>query len=198
MTAMLLVLAFFKYDRLIYQSFGGDIATGPGQWLLTLPLPIGISFYTFHGISLVVDTFNKNDTIKRLRTRAMHFAHTALYLTFFPQLIAGPIMKARDFLPQIEHKKIEDIDWHAATRALIAGYFLKLVVADNLAVLTSGMSADHTIHSSYILVTSIFAYSCQIFRRLRRIFADRNRPCVSFRLPADDEFQFSIFSAELF
>jgi alginate O-acetyltransferase complex protein AlgI len=162
-TAMLLVLAFFKYDRLIYQSLGGDIATGPGQWLLTLPLPIGISFYTFHGISLVVDTFNRNDTIKRLKTRPLHFAHTSLYLTFFPQLIAGPIMKARDFLPQIEHKNIKDIDWQAATRALIVGYFLKLVVADNLAVLTSGMSADHAIHSSYLLVTSIFAYSCQIF-----------------------------------
>ena len=85
----------------------------------------------------------------QLGRRWLHLARTSLYLAFFPQLIAGPIMKARDFIPQIGSKILRDIDWNAATRALITGYFLKMVVADNLAVLTSLMSYDLVIRSSF-------------------------------------------------
>src|SRR6266853_4314963 len=136
--AMLLVLGFFKYDRLIAETLFGNVAAAPGfaHRLLMLPLPIGISFYTFHGISLVVDTFTGQSGLPRTLPARDHAARTLLYLTFFPQLIAGPIMKARDFLPQIERKEFGRIDWAAATRALIVGYFLKMVVADNLAALT--------------------------------------------------------------
>ena len=162
---MLLVLAFFKYDRLIAQTIVGDLDAirGPGQWLLTLPLPIGISFFTFHGISLVVDTFTSRAGLQEISAARPHVARTFLYLTFFPQLIAGPIMKARDFLPQIKAKELRDVDWESVTRALVTGYFLKMVVADNLSVLTSLMSGNAAQTPSIILLALIFAYSCQIF-----------------------------------
>jgi alginate O-acetyltransferase complex protein AlgI len=162
---MLLVLAFFKYDALIAMTLHGDLdaASGPAHWLLMLPLPIGISFYTFHGISLVVDSFTGAARLTRAEPMRAHAARTLLYLTFFPQLIAGPIMKARDFLPQIGRKKLATIDWDAATRALLVGYFLKMAVADNLAVLTALMTGDVSAISSITLVTLVFAYSCQIF-----------------------------------
>jgi alginate O-acetyltransferase complex protein AlgI len=163
--AMLLVLAFFKYDRLLAQLVAGDIdaISGPAQRLLALPLPIGISFYTFHGISLVVDTFTGKEPLRAKIPGAEHAARTLLYLTFFPQLIAGPIMKARDFLPQIAHKELRAVDWEAATRALIVGYFLKMVVADNLAVLTEAMTQDVSGTPSITLLMMVFAYSCRIF-----------------------------------
>jgi alginate O-acetyltransferase complex protein AlgI len=163
--SMLLVLGFFKYDRLIYDTiFGGTHDTSfTTQWILNLPLPIGISFYTFHGISLVVDTFSGSVRDRKKLSMPTHISQTILYLTFFPQLIAGPIMKAHDFLPQIGRKSIRDIDWDSATADLIAGYFLKSVVADNLSAMTSLMVADHSHVPSITLLTMIFAYSCQIF-----------------------------------
>jgi alginate O-acetyltransferase complex protein AlgI len=163
--AMLLVLAFFKYDRLIAETLFGNLDAAPGfaHSLLMLPLPIGISFYTFHGISLVVDTFTGQADLRRAVPARVHAARTLLYLTFFPQLIAGPIMKARDFLPQIGRKEFGGIDWDAATRALIVGYFLKMVVADNLAALTGLMTGDVSHAGSITLLTLVFAYSCQIF-----------------------------------
>jgi alginate O-acetyltransferase complex protein AlgI len=165
--AMLLVLAFFKYDRLIAETVFGNLDPAPGLAgrLLMLPLPIGISFYTFHGISLVVDTFTGQANLQRAVPARVHAARTLLYLTFFPQLIAGPIMKARDFLPQIGRKEFGAIDWTAATRALIVGYFLKMVVADNLAGLTglTTGSVNTLAAGSITLLTLVFAYSCQIF-----------------------------------
>ncbi len=163
--AMLLVLAFFKYDRLIAETFftDPDKVGGLAHSLLLLPLPIGISFYTFHGISLAVDTFNNKSSLRSLAADRESLPRTLLYLTFFPQLIAGPIMKARDFLPQIEKKSIHAINWESVTRALIAGYFLKLVIADNLAVITNLMTGDVSGAAAITLLAMIFAYSCQIF-----------------------------------
>jgi alginate O-acetyltransferase complex protein AlgI len=162
--AMLLVLGLFKYERLIVETvFTTVAANDPAHWMLMLPLPIGISFYTFHGISLVADTFAGRAGVRLDDRAGEHAARTLLYLTFFPQLIAGPIMKARDFLPQIGRKKLDDVDWDAATRALIVGYFLKMVVADNLAPLTAAMTGDVSATPSTTLLTLAFAYSCQIF-----------------------------------
>lgn len=163
--SMLLILGFFKYDRLIYTSIVGtvDQASSPAQWILALPLPIGISFYTFHGISLVVDTFSGNMPDRNRLSAQRHLSQTLLYLTFFPQLIAGPIMKAHDFLPQIDRKYFNDVNWELATGDLIGGYFLKSVVADNLSTLTNLMLADHSHAPSIVLLMLIFGYSCQIF-----------------------------------
>jgi alginate O-acetyltransferase complex protein AlgI len=121
-----------------------------------VPLPIGISFYTFQGISLVIDTY-KEKTPKE-------YKYIPLYLSFFPQLVAGPIVKARDFLPQIATKYIKHIQWELATKQLITGYFLKMVVADNLSNYTAFMVYPYLENISSInLLALLFAYSLRIF-----------------------------------
>lgn len=105
--ANLSLLTFFKYSPLFERTFFNE--TGSlGEFLLMIPLPIGISFYTFQGISLLVDTFasDKMEKYKSLVHKSFfrHSLNTALFISFFPKLIAGPIAKAHDFIPQIKKK----------------------------------------------------------------------------------------------
>ncbi|MBA2587656.1 MAG: MBOAT family protein [Alphaproteobacteria bacterium] len=167
----LTVLAFFKYDRLVYASLvGSQPAGGFLGTLLGVPLPIGISFYTFHGISLVVDVFRARRSgetqspLKQERGFLDRARRTFFYLTFFPQLIAGPIVKARDFYPQMGGKLFADIHWYGVAKALIIGFFLKSVVADNLAQQTTVLAPPFCYSQSTLnLVFVLVAYSIQIF-----------------------------------
>lgn len=165
--ANLLILCFFKYGPLLGRTFlpaDGSV----GAWLVSLPLPIGISFFTFQGISLVVDTYRNRDVeaYRSLiaRNLAKHTQTVFFFKAFFPQLVSGPIVKAHDFLPQISAKFYRDIRWEYCFRTLVLGYFLKMVVADNL--------KDHTLMitypyfenlSSFTLLVLLFGYSMQIF-----------------------------------
>lgn len=165
--ANLLVLAFFKYNHLAASLFPSLSAPGdPLQALFILPLPIGISFYVFHGISLLVDVFRAGSTRTLVRSGgfAGHLNNSLLYITFFPQLIAGPIMKAHDFYPQIAPKLFKDIDWNGAIEALIVGYFLKVVIADNLSQQTIWLTYPYYLGlSSVNLLLLLLGYSVQIF-----------------------------------
>jgi alginate O-acetyltransferase complex protein AlgI len=167
--ANLTALAFFKYNHLILQTFPAlsEVSADPVRFLLMLPLPIGISFYTFHGISLLVDTFRKGSArndVSSARGALEHSQNTLLYVSFFPQLIAGPIVKAHQFYPQIGRKYLRDIDWDGATTALIVGYFLKVVIADNLSQQTFWLSYPYFLSdSTWDLIGLLFGYSMQIF-----------------------------------
>jgi alginate O-acetyltransferase complex protein AlgI len=87
-----------------------------------------------------------------------------LFISFFPHLVAGPILKAHDFLPQIGVKKFNDIQWTYVFKKLIIGYFLKMVVADNLKDFTYWISYPYFQSKSTItLITMLFGYSAQIF-----------------------------------
>ena len=112
------LLGFFKYKFLWIQDIADATSRSSltiGDWLILAPLPIGISFYTFHGISLMIDVYRKNNAISieggLAGGAAKHFTNTLLYLVFFPQLIAGPIIKAKDFFPQVSLKRFTDIDF---------------------------------------------------------------------------------------
>lgn len=167
----LAILGFFKYGGLIERSFFDGLVASDSVLglLLSLPLPIGISFYTFHGISLIVDVSRSPDAVATERPRqrptlARHLRNTLLYLTFFPQLIAGPIIKAHQFYPQITAKQFSTIDWTGATKALIVGYFLKRVVADNLQNATYLLTYPaYLTQSSLNLIVLDFGYSMRIF-----------------------------------
>ncbi len=161
----LAVLALFKYGTLLAGLFaarGPHAPTGLALALLALPLPVGISFYTFHGISLVVDVWRRDYVPPQ---RASHHARdTLLYLVFFPQLIAGPIARARKFLPQVAPKSWRGIRWRTAARALIAGYFLKLCVADHLRPLTSLLDSPYIAGVPAVNIAALLGgYSAQIF-----------------------------------
>lgn len=163
-------LAFFKYDRLVASLFlDADARQIP--WvtaLLAIPLPIGISFYTFHGISLVVDAYRSGIPAAASgtppRSFGEHLRQTLLYLVFFPQLISGPISKANYFFPQIGPKRLRDIDYVLVLRALIYGYFLKSVVANNLQDHTGFISYPVFLEfSSGDLLAMLLGYTGQIF-----------------------------------
>lgn len=161
----LLILIFFKYSPLVAKSFF-DTQHGIGNFLLTIPLPIGISFYTFEGISLLVDVYsNKHaDVLTIDKSFRKHVYKTLFFISFFPHLIAGPILKAYEFYPQIKSKYFADIDWNYVFKRLTLGYFLKMVVADNLTNFTFWMTYPYfKSYSSFNLIMLVFAYSCQIF-----------------------------------
>lgn len=167
----LALLAVFKYAPFV----AGMIPFLPASWvdaLKGIPLPIGISFYTFHGISMIVDVARGEVTRESdaLLSKGGRFAKgvrdIGFYLLFFPQLVAGPIVKAKQFWPQIAAKRIEDIPWMFVVRMLILGYFLKVFVADNLseqtAMLTIGVTEISTAGPLF-LVPLLYGYGLQIF-----------------------------------
>ena len=202
----LLILGFFKYNRLLFDLVGYEL-TGGGDLLRTvlmLPLPIGISFYTFHGISLLIDTLRMKAAARDSKAPQeissppsfpTHVRDTFLYLCFFPQLVAGPITKANYFYPQIGGKSYDDIDWSKVLSALVTGYFLKLVVANNL--------ANHTFFIKYPyflglqkndLLLLLFGYSIQIFADFAgySLIAIGLAALFGYRLP--DNFNFPYIS----
>ena len=165
------LLGIFKYLPFI----AGMIPWLPAAWVAVakgIPLPIGISFYTFHGISMIVDVargevIHEGDTLMSNGRRfGKGVRDIGFYLLFFPQLVAGPIVKAKEFWPQIAAKRLEDIPWRQVIRALITGYFLKIFVADNLseqtAVLTMGPGI-FVVSGPFNLVPLLYAYCLQIF-----------------------------------
>jgi len=167
-------LAFFKYAGFLAAFLPETPASETLKlWLTGIPLPVGISFYTFQGISLVVDVWRNDISPQtshslagRGRGRIRSIRDTSFYISFFPQLVAGPIVKAHEFVDQIAAKRFADIDWITVRRSLILGYFLKIVVADNLAeqtgVLTLG--AEKLAGGSPInLMSLLYGYSFQIF-----------------------------------
>lgn len=163
----LLVLAFFKYSKLFAPVFF-DTSQGIGHFLVMLPLPIGISFFTFEGISLVIDTYkgHTDEKFKNLvdKSFATHIRNSFFFIVFFPHLVSGPILKAHDFIPQIGSKLFKNIDWQYCFKTLVVGYFLKLVVADNLKDFTASMIyPGFTTLSTLTLVTMLLGYSFQIF-----------------------------------
>lgn len=172
----LLLIVSFKYAGLL----GSLLLPADAAWAIHLqnqleaiPLPIGISFYTFHAISFLVDLSRAGTKEPALIPFCEELSGTsplrglgklALYITFFPQLIAGPIMKARAFLPQIGRKRTDAVHWQRSCRLLILGYFLKMVVADNLQEQTNLIATAATSgFGSIDLLLLLYAYSFQIF-----------------------------------
>ncbi len=158
------LLGFFKYGKLIYTTFFG--VSGPGEFLLTLPLPIGISFYTFQGIGLLVDVLRNDHSFFSARRPPLkeHVLKTIFFISFFPHSIAGPIVKAYTFYPQIQKKSFGDVDLLRIAKILILGYFLKMVVADNIQNYTFWIAYPYFLDiGSLQLFMMMIGYSIQIF-----------------------------------
>ena len=159
-------LVFFKYSPLIGRSFFSGSSLG--EFLTAIPLPVGISFFTFQGISLVVDAYRGKDVpdYSSIVVKGMvaHTLRITTFIAFFAQLVAGPVVKAHEFLPQIRTKYFKDIHWNSAFASLVVGYFLKMVVADNLKDQTFWITFPYfrDMHS-FTLVVLLFGYSMQIF-----------------------------------
>ncbi len=154
----LALLAFFKYKFLFVEPTSPSLADlGPIGFLLKLPLPIGISFFVFHNISLLVD-------LTKQKSAPPDLTSVFLYIIFFPQLVSGPITRAEMFMPQIKPKFFSDIPFVEAAKWILTGFFFKLYVANNLNEMTSYMDFPlfETLRPQdrWLL---IFLYSYQIY-----------------------------------
>jgi D-alanyl-lipoteichoic acid acyltransferase DltB (MBOAT superfamily) len=154
-------LGVFKYYNFFAESFAAGIANLGlyiNPWTLKVILPVGISFYTFHGLSYVIDIYK--DRIKAER----NFIDYAVFVSFFPLLVAGPIERATHLLPQIQKKRT--FDYAKAVdglRQILWGLFKKVVIADQCAEYANMIfnnSADYS--GSTLLLGAIF-FTFQIY-----------------------------------
>ncbi len=158
------VLFFFKYSPLLARTFLDRQNPMVGLFLRVY-LPVGLSFYTFQGISLMVDSYRNGDGRHPAPMSMIeHFKNTFLYLCFFPKILAGPIEKADRFFPQIEKKEFGEVPWDFCFKSVVTGYFLKSVVADNLKNYTFWIDYPYFLEkSSTELLLMVYGYSIQIF-----------------------------------
>ncbi len=154
-------LAFFKYFNFFIGSFQELLAsvgyTGSTH-SLNIILPVGISFYTFQSMSYTIDVYYKKIKVEK------DFIRFATFISFFPQLVAGPIVRASDFLPQFQ--KDRKFEWDritAGTGQIIWGFFKKVAVADSLAPFVDQcFDAPGGFSSLHLLIGVVF-YSFQIY-----------------------------------
>jgi D-alanyl-lipoteichoic acid acyltransferase DltB (MBOAT superfamily) len=124
-------LGVFKYYNFFSDTFASALkhaGVTPNFWTLNVILPVGISFYTFHGLSYVIDIYNGR--VKPVK----NFIDYAVFVCFFPLLVAGPIERATHLLPQIQKKR--EFDYSKAAdglKQILWGLFKKMVIADSCA-----------------------------------------------------------------
>ena len=153
----LAVLFFFKYMDFFLATFCQAFGIArPGA--LRIILPVGISFYTFQSLSYTIDAW-------RGKVKVSHdFLRFALYISFFPQLVAGPIVKAADFLPQLEENRRPTLSGVGAGLNLFFwGVFKKAVLADRLSVFVDSVYAAPVAFSSATVALCVLAYALQIY-----------------------------------
>ena len=134
------VLIFFKYINFLLENLTGVIRLFGGEIddiSLNILLPVGISFYTFQTLSYVIDVYRGDFKAER------HFGYFALYVSYFPQLVAGPIERPQTLLPQLkERHHIEEEDLLSGAKWLLSGFFRKCVVADFCGIFVNKVYAD--------------------------------------------------------
>ena len=171
----LMILAYFKYayfftDSLnkmfhthfeIYNIFAriGNQIAGQGSFVEQILLPVGVSFFTFQNISYVVDIYRKE--IKPVT----NFFHYAFFVTFFPQLVMGPIVRARDFIPQISKPHhIDKAEFSWAIIQIVKGLIKKIVIADFLVLhFIDKIVFMPESYPGFVNVMAMWAYSLHIY-----------------------------------
>jgi alginate O-acetyltransferase complex protein AlgI len=155
------VLGVFKYYSFFVQQFAdlfAHVGLGAPLPLITIALPVGVSFYTFQAISYVVD-------VKRRLVEPASLIDGAVYLSFFPHLIAGPIVRAREFLPQLTRPRNPNRVAVGSGLALIAlGVVEKVVIADYLArTIVEPVFAVPQAYTGPNLLLAAYGYAAQIY-----------------------------------
>jgi len=171
----LLILGYFKYAYFFTESFNemfstnyelvnqfalfGNNVFGEGTFVLDILLPVGVSFFTFQNISYVVDIYRKE--IKPVN----NFFDYSFFVTFFPQLIMGPIVRARDFIPQIKQDyQLTKDDFSWSVIQIVKGLVKKIVIADFMLVHFIDKIADAPdAYPGFVSVLAMWGYSLHIY-----------------------------------
>jgi len=167
------LLGFFKYSDFAIAQFnvlGNFLDLGTQIPLLNLVLPIGISFYTFQTVSYTVDIYRGK------LTPAKTFREFALFVTFFPQLVAGPIVRAREFLPQLREKlgdtggkirlrkiTIQKHNLKLGITLITFGLLKKMFFADNIAPMVNEIFADPVGLESFTIILGSIGFGIQLY-----------------------------------
>jgi len=156
------VLGFFKYYGFFTNSFYqlcGALNIPCSLPLLDIVLPVGISFFTFQALSYVVDVY------RRAMEPAGRLIDFAIYLSFFPQLVAGPIVRAKALLPQVAHpERCVPLDIGRAAGLILMGLFKKIVIANTLATaIVDPVFAHPSAYGAPDILLAIYAYAVQIY-----------------------------------
>lgn len=155
------ILGIFKYFNFFSESFSAlfnTLGLSVDSITLKLVLPVGISFYTFQALSYTIDVYRGK--LSATRDVVSFFA----FISFFPQLVAGPIERATNLLPQFQ--KIRFFDYVKAvdgTKQILWGLFKKMVIADNCADIVDKIWLDYSQHSTLTLVLTAILFSFQIY-----------------------------------
>jgi len=155
------ILFFFKYFNFTFSTLQSLLALGGIAFnapALSVLLPVGISFYTFQALGYTMDVYRGDIEAER------SFATYALFVSFFPQLVAGPIERSDNMLPQLKEK--HTFRWSNITDGLLPilwGLFKKMVIADQLAVLVNTAYGDPAAHTGVQLAFATAAFAFQIY-----------------------------------
>jgi D-alanyl-lipoteichoic acid acyltransferase DltB (MBOAT superfamily) len=154
-------LGFFKYYNFFVTELANAIANAGiviNPWTLKVILPVGISFYTFHGLSYIIDVYKKRIIAEK------HFVDYAVFVSYFPLLVAGPIERATHLLPQF--KKARTFDYQKAAdglRQILWGLFKKIVIADNCATYANAIFNTSGEHNGSTLFLGALFFTFQIY-----------------------------------
>ena len=155
----LLILGVFKYYNFFVQSFADVFLGGNADGLLLrVILPVGISFYTFQALSYSIDVYKKK--IEPTRDIISFFA----FISFFPQLVAGPIERATNLLPQFQKPRV--FDYSTAVEGcwqILWGFFKKIVIADNCAVIVNQVFESYESQAASVLLLGAILFAFQIY-----------------------------------
>ncbi len=154
-------LGFFKYYNFFVDSFKQVLESSNvhvDTWTLSIVLPVGISFYTFHGLSYVIDIYYKR--IEPCR----NWVNYSVFVSYFPLLVAGPIERATHLLPQIEKPRVfSSKQAMSGFKLMLWGFFKKIVIADNLAPSVNEIFSNYQTHSGSVLLLGAVLFAIQIY-----------------------------------
>ena len=154
-------LGVFKYYNFFATSISDAMSSFGlhiNPWTLKVILPVGISFYTFHGLSYVIDIYNGKIKAER------NFIDYSVFVSFFPLLVAGPIERATHLLPQIQKKRTFNYtNALEGLKQILWGLFKKVVIADNCATIANSIFDNSNDLSGSTLIVGAIAFSLQIY-----------------------------------
>lgn len=157
----LAVLGAFKYFNFFADSFAdfaGFMGFSAGRVTLDLVLPVGISFYTFQAISYMVDTHRGAIASRR------SFLDVGFFLAFFPQLVAGPIVRATEFIPQMDTaRRWGDVSVRACVALFLVGFFKKACISDNIAPYVDLIFDNPGAYAASHVIAGVLLYGIQIY-----------------------------------
>lgn len=151
------LLCYFKYTNFLLECWAS--LTGGSFSMLDIFLPVGISFFTFQSLSYTIDVYRRE--IKPL-TNLLDYA---FYVSFFPQLVAGPIVRARDFIPQIRRPLfVSDEMFGRGIFLIVSGLFKKAVISDYISVnFVERIFDNPTLYSGVENLMGVYGYALQIY-----------------------------------